>query len=83
MYIPIIYSISNISVYICIIYIRKRSRAQRAQRAAVAEGLRRREAPAKTRAGEDQMRYSGTGKIIPSRRFSEFENDAFLLYRPQ
>ena len=51
----------------------------------VAEGLRRREAPAKARSGGlfDPLRYSGTGKIIPSRRFSEFENDAFLLYRPQ
>ena len=38
---------------------------QSAQRAAVAEGLRRREAPAKTRAGEDQMRYSGTGNFFP------------------
>ena len=58
---------------------------QSAQRAAVAEGLRRREAPAKARSGGlfDPLRYSGKGKIIPSGRFSEFENDAFLLYRPQ
>ena len=43
---------------------------QSAQRAAVAEGLRRREAPAKTRAGEDQMRYSGTGNFYPVTPFS-------------
>ena len=59
------------------IYTQKVARAARAAR-----GRRGGPSPARS-AGEDPLRYSGTGKIIPSRRFSEFENDAFLLYRPQ
>ena len=43
---------------------------QKVARAARVEGLRRREAPAKTRAGEDQMRYSGTGNFFPVTPFS-------------
>ena len=57
---------------------------QSAQRAAVAEGLRRREAPAKARSGGlfDPLRYSGTGKLSQVADFPSLKMMHFCFIVP-